>query len=575
MNPAAARKGNFFAGAVGYITHDPGKDTADRVAFTGVINMRTSDPEKAAKVMAWTALHAAELKEAAGLKATGRKTEGPVYHFTLNWEHGNAPDKAHMEETAHSALKALGFEEHEAVYAVHTDKQHQHLHIVVNRIHPVTGKAHNPSNDQRRLQGWAYEYEKRQGNVICLDRALKYEKDPELLAEYQRRLTQEVAAGILRESKPRPQWEAEKDAPFPKSKEYQELKAQFKERVREIAKNGRDTATRQAEQWEALKNRHVAERAALIARQREALDHRRSFDRGASIPAYPWKTYQADRAALKKQHTGQTAKLREELKAKDAPAIEAMKAGQKAAWREFFKLERALPDHIKFDKTLAIVARTPVGQQGAEYRDHLTRLFNGRVAAGVRQVEFGKVMAAARKAFYKDLAQQNAPAWDTLGAGQKAELVALRQRFDQAKTAGKARAQTIVGSRANTQQERRELYARQRTEAAALKAKHAEETQQQRQAWNQLNKDRSEAWGAYKARRAKQMEMRQLQKTRDDPSRGEPARDPGKTPERSTVDSYADTRAVQSRDTGRSRQTGRDAGQDNSPGRGITRKGPR
>ncbi len=571
MNPAVARKGNFFAGAVGYITHDPGKNTAERVAFTGVINMRTSDPEKAAKVMAWTTIHAAELKEAAGIKNTGRKTESPVYHFTLNWEPGTEPSQAHMTETALSALKAIGYEEHEAVYAVHRDKEHQHLHIVVNRIHPVTGKAHNPSNDQRILQGWAYEYEKRQGNVICLDRAIKYEKDPALKAEYQRRLTQEIETSKQRESKPRPQWEAEKAVPFPKSKDYQQVKAEIQERVRQLAKDGRETATRQAREITDLKTRHAAERDALTAKQREAFGHRRSFARATGIPAYPWKTYQADRAELKKQHTNQTAKFREELGAKDAPAIEAMKAGQKAAWRDFFKLERDLPDRIKFDKALAIVARTPVGQQGAEYRDHLTRLFNGRVASGVRQVEFGKVMLAARKEFYRGLAQQNAPARDSFAARQKAELVALRQRFDNAKTAGQARTQTVTGARATTQQERRELFAQQRTEAAAMGARHAEETQQQQKAWADLNKDRSEAWGDYKARRAKQIDARQQQKTRDDPSRETPGRDTSKTPERGTLDSYAASRAVKGSDTGRSR----DGGQDNSPGRGITRKGPR
>jgi hypothetical protein len=192
------------------------------------------------------------------------------------------------------------------------------------------------------------------------------------------------------------------------------------------------------------------------------------------------------------------------------------------------------------------------------------------VAAGVRQVEFGKVMAAARKEFYRGLAQQNAPAWDGIKASQKAELVALRQRFDLAKTASKARTQAVTGARANTQQERRDLYTRQRSEAAALTAKHAEETQQQQKAWADLNKDRSDAWGAYKARRAKQMEARQ-EKTWDDPSRAAPGRETGKTPELGGLDSYADSRAIKGSDTGRSR----DAGQDNSPGRGITRKGPR
>ena len=52
MNPSAASKGNSFAGAIGYITHDVGKASAERVTFTEVLNMRTSDPEKAASLAA-------------------------------------------------------------------------------------------------------------------------------------------------------------------------------------------------------------------------------------------------------------------------------------------------------------------------------------------------------------------------------------------------------------------------------------------------------------------------------------------------------------------------------------------
>ena len=118
MNPAAATKGKSFAGVVAYITHDIGKSSDDRVEFTHTINMRTNDPEKAAKVMAWTTLHAPQLKEAAGIKATGKKSKDPVYHFSLNWEPGENPAHEHMVETAKSALAVLGFEGHEAVFAV-------------------------------------------------------------------------------------------------------------------------------------------------------------------------------------------------------------------------------------------------------------------------------------------------------------------------------------------------------------------------------------------------------------------------------------------------------------------------
>lgn len=503
MNPAVARKGKSFAGAVGYITHDIGKDTDERVAFSETLNMRTNDPEKAAKVMAWTKYHAEQLKQEAGLKATGRKTEDPVYHFTLNWEPGNKPDRAHMVKTAKSALDALGFGEHEAVLAVHTDKEHQHIHVVVNRIHPVTGKTHNPNGDQNILQRWAYEYEKGMGNVVCLERAIKYETDKTLKAEYQRRLTAELESGKTRESKPRPQWDAENDATHPKSQAYQELKSIFAGRVRELAQAGRESAVRRATEWDTLKTRHAAEKVELQTKQREAFQNRRRFNQVSGVAPYPWKTYQADRAAMKTQHTAEVKKLRAQLKVKDAPAVADMKAQQKDAWRQFFKLERAA-NGGRLDKALKLVASTPVGKQGPEYRDHLAALFNGTVAAGVRQVAFSKVLATEKRAFYQGLAQKSAPAWATLKEGQTQQLASLRTRFDLARAQQKTRSAAVVDVRTADQRARSELSERQASERAALKAKHGEETTTQQGAWAQLNADRAAGWGAYKQRRATQ-----------------------------------------------------------------------
>lgn len=565
MNPAAATKGKSFAGVVAYITHDIGKSSDERVAFTHTINMRTNDPEKAAKVMAWTAMNASQLKEAAGIKATGRKTKDPVYHFSLNWEPGENPSHEHMVETAKAALSVLGFEGHEAVFAVHTDKAHQHMHVVVNRVNPETGRTHGKKFEFNLLQEWAYQYEKAQGRVVCLDRAIKHEKDPQLRAEYMRRLTTELEAGKVRESKPRPQWEAEKEAPFPKSKAYQEIKADIAARVRDLAKAGRDIAARQSKDWDELKARHAAEKLALEAKQREAFKNRRQFNRASGIEPYPWKSYKADRAALKKQHLAATQKLRAELKAKDAHEVERFKASQKAAWREFFRLEKAA-GRGQLDKALRVVSATPVGAQGKDHRDHLARLFNNQVAAGIRKVEFGKLLDTEKREFFQGLSQKNAPAMVALKEGQDAQLVALKLRFDQAREAQKFRAASVATSREASAKERSDLFSRQRSERAATKARHAEETAGQQQAWADLNKARSETWGQYKALRARQVTAQKAQKA----LAAEPSQDVG-SPGRGTVGDYADSRKIQGRDYGRGSDVGQNRG-DGGPA--ITRKGP-
>ena len=556
MNPSAAHKGSSFVAVVRYVTHDIGAESAERVGLVEVLNMRTDDPEKAAKVMAWTALHAGELKAAAGTKATGRKTERPVYHFSLNWEPGASPTAAHMVDTAKAALAALGYERHEAVLATHTDKDHAHIHVVVNRIDPETGKTHNPKDDYEALQRWAYDYEKAHGRVVCLERALKYERDPALKAEYQQRLAAEAEAGQQRDSKSRPEWEAERDATHPKSQRYQELKATFVARARELARAGRKAATRRATEWEELRTRQADERAALATKHQAAFQLRRAFARTAKPEAgYSWKAFQADRTQLRKQQTQETAALKAQIKAKDAPAVAAFKDGQKAAWREFYRYERT-EGRGKLVKNVAIVAATPVSRQGVQHRDHLARLFNATVTQGDREQQFGALLAAEKQAFYAGLAGQNAPSLTALKTTHEGQFKALQGRLAQARAAGKERTEQSEARRVVHRAEYAALRRDHRAQRDELSLRHGEEIGAQRQAWATLNSDRASAWDSYKQARAAQQAAAE------------------KTPEKSrdSGDLYSN-RQVTGRDYAQTRPTsGRDGGSRGDTGRQIAYK---
>jgi hypothetical protein len=85
MVPKITQGGGNFKGAFRYYLHDKGADTSIRVAWTQVENMLTQDPEKAWKVMAFTAQVQERLKEASGQSRAGRKLEKPVFAFSLAW----------------------------------------------------------------------------------------------------------------------------------------------------------------------------------------------------------------------------------------------------------------------------------------------------------------------------------------------------------------------------------------------------------------------------------------------------------------------------------------------------------
>ena len=114
MVPKVTQGGSSFKGAFRYYLHDKGANTSDRIEWVHTENLRTSDPAKAWKAMAYTAKAQERLKEASGQARTGRKLERPVFAFSLAWHPEQSPDKAHMLATARQAIDMLGLGEHEA-----------------------------------------------------------------------------------------------------------------------------------------------------------------------------------------------------------------------------------------------------------------------------------------------------------------------------------------------------------------------------------------------------------------------------------------------------------------------------
>src|SRR5256714_2548884 len=176
MVPAIAAGGRSFRGAALYYLHDKRQDgeavrlTADRVAWVETVNLPTGDPERAWRIMAHTALAQAELKAAAGTKATGRKLKNPVFAYSIAWHPGERPTKAEMMEAARSSLEAQGLEQHQAIILCHDDEPQAHVHIVANRVHPATGKAATLSNSKLKWSQWAEAYERKRGKVFCPQR---------------------------------------------------------------------------------------------------------------------------------------------------------------------------------------------------------------------------------------------------------------------------------------------------------------------------------------------------------------------------------------------------------------------
>ena len=129
-----------FRPVVGYLFRDGAKPTHEDLKAEiegGVINLDAdlATPEDR-RILA-------EL-----LNTTARRNPrfrgNPVYHLALSWREGEHPTKTQVYQSVTHLMRILQMAECEAVYAVHRDTDHDHVHCVINRIHPDKGTVAGP-----------------------------------------------------------------------------------------------------------------------------------------------------------------------------------------------------------------------------------------------------------------------------------------------------------------------------------------------------------------------------------------------------------------------------------------------
>lgn len=166
-----SKPGKSFKGVTLYLLHDPDHAvTAERVAWATTLNCAHDHIESAVHELYTTCLDAELLKAEAGVRAGGTPVEKPVKHISLAWHPSERPDRVEMTRAAEAFLKHMGWQEHQAILIAHDDKQHRHVHIVLNAIHPETGLKLDDGFERRRAQAWALGYEQETGRIFCEQR---------------------------------------------------------------------------------------------------------------------------------------------------------------------------------------------------------------------------------------------------------------------------------------------------------------------------------------------------------------------------------------------------------------------
>lgn len=136
----APRAGSGIKGLVSYLMFGKrGEPAPDRVRWTEVRNLGVDDPGLVPRIMRCTANHAG-------------RCDRPFYHFVVAWRHDENPTDEQMRLVGDTTLADLNLLDHQTLFVAHRDTRHRHLHVVVNRVHPETGKAWDRWQDWVRLE---------------------------------------------------------------------------------------------------------------------------------------------------------------------------------------------------------------------------------------------------------------------------------------------------------------------------------------------------------------------------------------------------------------------------------------
>lgn len=251
MVPDIAKVGHSFNGAFAYYLHDKRQEgeqehptTADRVAWTETRNLASENTTTAKRVMIETARQADELKAASGVKNTGRKSTAHVYAYSLAWHPDEAEGltRAEMVRAVDSSLKVLGAVDHQAVIVCHMERKHPHVHVILNRVHPETGKMLTTSNDRLELSKWANAYERERGRIVTPKREEKRQ---------------------LREQFDQVQRQA-----YAQEKRAQAEQAKPKTKAAQLAQAGQDQKARHRTEWDNLSASYKAAKDQAFAARR-------------------------------------------------------------------------------------------------------------------------------------------------------------------------------------------------------------------------------------------------------------------------------------------------------------------
>ena len=125
---AHATKAARVAGLADYAQRPTGGDLREKCIHGGARGFQATT-------------RAGQKAEMLALAEVSAHSKDPIHHYVLSWPRGEQPTSAQIEEAIDVFLDTMGLVGHQTLYGLHADTDNVHLHLMVNRVHPITRKV--------------------------------------------------------------------------------------------------------------------------------------------------------------------------------------------------------------------------------------------------------------------------------------------------------------------------------------------------------------------------------------------------------------------------------------------------
>jgi len=147
-----------------------GRDTKPRATWFHTANLPgvsgKDDLELACKLI--DAVHAQNTR--AGTKRT--------YHLVISLDPKDRRlERNELQQVVDRLVDTLGFSEHQYIAVRHSDTDHEHIHVAINKIHPETFRIHSPAWDHQKLFTGARALERELGLTPLRSRTRERERE--------------------------------------------------------------------------------------------------------------------------------------------------------------------------------------------------------------------------------------------------------------------------------------------------------------------------------------------------------------------------------------------------------------